>query len=262
MHIPKRVKRGIKKIVAAMGYQISRVEAKPPTPPQPTPGSDVPTGLERSTMSAAIQSLARRLPSLATVIDIGASSGCWTDLALREFPRSQYLLIEAQPVHVPALDQFCAAHPNVSYVPAAAGASAGQIYFYADAPFSGQAGYKPYPANNLVVPVTTIDEEVRARKLAGPFLLKLDTHGFEVPILEGASVTLAQTEAIVIECYNFKISPECLRFHEMCSWLEERGFRCIDLVDVMRRPNIDALWQMDLVFMRTDRPEFKKRPAN
>ena len=86
--------------------------------------------------------------------------------------------------------------------------------------------------------------------------MKLDTHGFEVPILEGAVRTLAETEVILIECYTFRIAPACLTFAEMCRYLGERGFRCIDLGDPLYRPHDDALWQMDLVFVRKDRPEF------
>jgi hypothetical protein len=42
----------------------------------------------------------------------------------------------------------------------------------------------------------------------------------------------------------------------MCAYLGGLGFRCIDLVDPMYRPHDDALWQMDLVFLRQTRPEF------
>ena len=84
----------------------------------------------------------------------------------------------------------------------------------------------------------------------------LDTHGFEVPIFEGAAETLARTGLIVVEVYNFKISPEALRFHELCAYLEGKGFRCVDILDVMHRPCDGALWQMDLIFARADRPEF------
>ena len=67
---------------------------------------------------------------------------------------------------------------------------------------------------------------------------------------------LGRTTLLVIEAYNFEVQPGCLRFHEMCGYLEERGLRCIDLVDVLRRPGDGALWQFDLFFVRADRPEF------
>jgi FkbM family methyltransferase len=198
------------------------------------------------------------LPEVATFIDVGASDGRWSQEAMLYFPDSQYLLIEAQPVHVAALQRFCAARPNAQFVPAAAGAQPGQINFQASSPFGGVAGYEPFGLHNIVVPVTTIDEQVRAHQLSGPFLIKLDTHGFEVPILAGASQTLAQTAALVVEVYNFTTGPECLQFYEQCAWLRERAFRCADIFDVMRRPSDDMLWQMDMVFICADRPEFRR----
>ena len=104
--------------------------------------------------------------------------------------------------------------------------------------------------------MSTIDTEVGRLGLSGPFLIKLDTHGFEVPILEGASTTLVRTEALLIEAYNFPIHPDALMFADLCHWLGDRGFRPFDLVDVMRRPVDRALWQFDMVFLRAESPEF------
>jgi len=207
-------------------------------------------------MDGAFRALVRRKHAFRTVIDIGASNGSWSDALMRHFPDCEYLLVEAQPVHEPALREYCARHVNAQFVLAAAGEREGRIYFDASEPLSGQASNTPFSRNNIQVPVITVDGEVKARRLEGPYLLKFDTHGFEVPILRGAADTLARTEVIIMECYNFKIAPESLTFHEMCRHMQERGFRCIDLVDPMHRPHDDSLWQMDLVFVRDDRPEF------
>jgi FkbM family methyltransferase len=195
-------------------------------------------------------------PRFETVIDIGASNGMWTKIALERFPQHRYLLLEAQPVHAEALREFAAAHKNVEIAMAAAGATRGEIHFDASDPFGGQASDTPYPANNIVVPVTTLDREVASRSLPGPFLIKFDTHGFEPPILKGATQVLQQASVIIMECYNFKISPDCLLFPEMCVHMQSLGFRCVDMADVMHRKHDGALWQMDLVFVRADRPEF------
>ena len=138
-----------------------------------------------------------------------------------------------------------------------AGQDSGVINFLADRPFGGKASATPFDSDNIVVPVTTIDVEARARGLEAPYLIKLDTHGFEDPILKGAEETLRATEVIVIECYNFKISPECLLFYEMCARLQALGFRSVDLVDPLYRPVDRVFWQIDLVFVRSDRPEFR-----
>lgn len=194
---------------------------------------------------------------IRTVIDIGASDGSWSEAAMRHFPRARYLLIEAQAnPHLPRLEAFKSLHPNADFCIAAAGHRLGKIHFNAGDPFGGKAADTPFAKHDIEVPVTTVDHEAAARKLEGPFLLKLDTHGFEVPIFEGAAETLTRTALIVVEVYNFKISPEALRFHELCAYLEERGFRPLDILDITHRPGDGALWQMDLVFARADRPEF------
>jgi FkbM family methyltransferase len=214
---------------------------------------------DRSTMEGAFRALKARGPAFNTVVDIGASTGIWSEALMRHFPSCGYLLIEAQPVHEAALRGFCSRHPNAQFVLAAAGDRKGYIFFDAADPFSGQASHERTEAADIELPVTTVDSEVRARKLNGPFLLKFDTHGFELPILKGAVDTLAKTDVIIMECYNFRIAPECLTFDEMCRHLADLGFRCIDLVDPLYRPYDDAFWQMDLVFVRQTRPEFSYR---
>jgi FkbM family methyltransferase len=219
-------------------------------------GYDLRRAADVSTMDAALRRLAPRL-QVRTVVDVGASNGSWTELALDSFPDASYLLIEAQSEpHVKTLGELRARRPQVDYVIAAAGDREGTIHFDASDPLGGAASDEPFERNDVLVPMTTIDAEIARRALQPPFLLKLDTHGFEVPILEGAAQALVRTNLLVIEAYNFELQPGCLRFHEMCGYLEERGLRCIDLVDVLRRPSDGSLWQFDLFFVPRDRPEF------
>jgi len=205
----------------------------------------------------AYQRVSKRDHRFKTVIDIGASDGRWSAEFMQWFPDQQYLLIEAQPVHRDGLGLFCASRDNAEFVLAAAGERRGELYFDATKPLGGLASHTPFPQNCITVPVTTVDDEVSERDLLGPFLLKFDTHGFETPILKGAEQTLKRAELIIMECYNFKIAPECLRFHEMCGYFAEKGFRCIDLYDPLYRPRDGVFWHMDLVFAREDRPEFR-----
>ena len=200
--------------------------------------------------------LASRHADFATVIDIGASDGRWSAHMMNYFPAAQYLLIEAQQVHQAALRRFAAVHPNSSFVIAAAGACSGTLHFDADDPFGGQASIDRRSDQEIEVASVSIDDVVDERGLRGPFLLKLDTHGFEVPILDGAVRTLAETTAVIMECYNFRIAPSSLLFNEMCDRMRKIGFRCIDLCNPMFRERDGVLWQMDLVFAREDRPEF------
>jgi hypothetical protein len=93
--------------------------------------------------------------------------------------------------------------------------------------------------------------------MAAPYLLKFDVHGFELAILRGAEKTLANTSLLIMECYNFEIAPESMLFYDMCRYLHERGFRVVDMSEPLWRKHDNALWQMDIFFVRADRPEFQ-----
>ena len=197
---------------------------------------------------------------IATVIDIGASDGHWTWDCLAAFPNARYLLIEALEQHRAKLQKLCAKYKNIEYVIAAAGAHVGQAHLYAtDDPYSGIVSTVAFRERDTIVPMTTVDTQVAQRNLAPPYLLKLDTHGFELPIFDGATQTLKQTELIIVEAYNFEMAhaDKSLRFHQLCAEMEARGFRCADLVDPMYRPKDYFLWQMDLFFRPASTAEFQ-----
>lgn len=193
---------------------------------------------------------------IKTVIDVGASDGQWTKKAQKYLPEAYYLLIEANRFHEKELRRYKAMTRNVDYVLAAASNYVGEIYFDARDPWGGLATEIKTSDEFVSVPATTIDEQAKQKNLNAPFLLKFDTHGFEVPILEGARETLKNTNLIIIEVYNFNLTPSSLRFWEICQYLENLGFRPIDISEPMHRPKDGILWQMDLVFARSSLPEF------
>ena len=211
-------------------------------------------------LPSALARIVEKNIEVQTVIDVGASYGKWSKVVRRFYPAAFYFLIEANKVHEPKLKAFRQRHDNVDYVLAAAGDIIGELYFDASAPFGGVASHTSLQGDRervIRVPVTTVDAEVNAKKLKPPYLLKLDTHGFEVEILEGAKETLKQSSVIFIETYNFRLTENTLRFHEMCTFLESRGFRPFGLSDPLFRPKDGVLWQLDLVFARADREEFQ-----
>jgi FkbM family methyltransferase len=192
---------------------------------------------------------------IGTWIDVGASDGKWSLQARRHFPKSRFLLFEPLAERQAALAAL-QARLGFEIVAAAAGAAPGTVSFEIDPALDGSGVAAPGAAGTRAVPVETIDRAVAARGLPAPYGVKLDTHGFEVPVLEGAAHVLAAAELLVIEAYNFQLTPGCLRFHELCAWLEGRGFRCCDLADPLRRPTDGALWQIDLAFARATSPVF------
>lgn len=223
-------------------------------------GGEIVPRHKAASLESALGRLAAKKIQLGTVIDVGASDGKWSKVTQKYFPIPKYLLIEAQAeAHSEGLQAFKRASRNNDFVLAAAGDRIGDVFFDASDPLGGVASHSPLEGNrkNVIrVPVTTIDVEIEKRGLQGPYLIKLDTHGFEMPILEGAKQALADTAIIIIEAYNFEVAENSLRFHEMISFLEQRGFRVADLFDPVFRNRDGVLWQLDLALIRSDRPEF------
>lgn len=217
---------------------------------------------EYDKMSFSMESALRRCISrgldVNTVIDVGASNGCWSETCMRVLPKARYLLIEAQEPHRKDLKNFTAIHKSSEFTISAAGNRQGKIYFDNGGLFAGLASEVPLESNCIEVPVTTIDFEVRTRKLSPPYCIKLDTHGFEVPILEGAVETLKQTNLVIIETYNYQLTKDSLKYFQMNEYMESLGFSSIEIADLMLRKKDNSFWQMDTFYIPSNSYEFKE----
>lgn len=211
---------------------------------------------DQPTFDGFLKRLAKYNVPFNTVIDVGASDGRWTNQVLQAFPEPEYLLVEAQPEHEPALKEFSRDRSNTTYIISAVGDAIGKINFHGGGLFGGLASHTSFPEHNLVLDMTTLDALLCERAHKPPFFIKLDTHGFEKQILDGASETLRDTSLLVIEVYNHKMGCDNLLFHEMCAEMGKLGFRCIDMFDPLYRPYDSSLWQMDLAFARSDWAQF------
>lgn len=236
----------LKKGLGMLGFEIHRKRAS------------VPTIFRNSfTMQAALNRCIDRGLDVQTVIDVGASDGRWSRNLMACLPNANYLLVEAQEGHRKALENFRKENSNVEIVLAAAGSKKGKIYFDNSDLFGGVASEQPLK-DGIVVPVVSLDEQVFDLQLLGPYLLKLDTHGFEIPILEGSKKILEKASLIIIETYNFKITDESLRYWEMCNYMGDLGFSPVENVDLLLRETDKAFWQMDIFFIPSQDLVFSK----
>lgn len=237
----KKIKKGINFGLSKFDYKINRIQ------PQPK---------NKFSMFEALQRQKDRGLSIDYVIDVGASNGNWSRECLKYFSYAQYLLVEAQSGHEDSLVSFKQEFKNIDYVIAAAGKENGKIYFDNTGLFGGIASETKLEKNCIEVPVISPDEEIKKRNYQGSFLLKLDTHGFEIPILEGAKELIKKAELVVIEVYNYKLTNESLKFFEMCYYMETLGFSPIEMVDFMLRPHDESFWQMDIFFVPSNNKSF------
>jgi FkbM family methyltransferase len=227
-----RIRSAVNKVLAPAGFVLAQTH-------------ELASAVEdRWTMAAALSRAATLGVQPASIIDVGAAVGEWSQLAHVVFPDAQYVLVEPLHERAAALAALCGRHPRMRHVAAAAGETLGQVTFDVSGDLDGSGIYGgTSEGRERVVPMATVDAIVREECLLPPFLLKLDTHGYELPILAGAAETFAHTALLVIEVYNFSISPTAVPFWELCTTLAARGFRPADLCGLMRRPRDGLFWQ-------------------
>lgn len=115
--------------------------------------------------------------------------------------------------------------------------------------------------NTIEVRKARLDTVVAEKGLQGRFALKLDTHGAERMILQGATEFMKRCDFVVFETYNF--GPATRRFGQMAVYFEEQfGMDCIDLAEPMHRTKDNALWQLDLYLVRWEALKGKTKLAD
>jgi len=243
------MKRVINGLFRRAGFTLSRIRRE----------SVAPAPYQNDAMYAALERYYALQPSIATIFDIGAAAGSWTLAAKKLWKDSTYVLFEPLRERVNELTALATAERNIHFVPRAAGKGKTEVQFYVSDDLDGSGVVTGATSNASVrtVLVTSIDLEALRLKTNGPYIVKLDTHGFEVPILEGAAQIWDDIALFIIECYGFQIAPNSLLFWEMCQYMDARGFRLFDIVDVMRRSKDNAFWQCDAFFIPKNNAVFQ-----
>jgi FkbM family methyltransferase len=194
---------------------------------------------------------------IASLIDVGAAEGYWSGEFAKHFPGRHHLLVEANAAHKQTLERICQENKQWQFALTAMGGATGTAYFDGSDPMVGHLSDNAWNENYRPCPVTTLDDLVEKYPIPGPYMIKLDTHGVEIPILNGATRTLKETNAIVIEAYNFTFGGTAVPFWDLCHYVVELGFRPVDVFDLLYREVDNAFWQFDLLFVRGDLPLFQ-----
>jgi len=203
--------------------------------------------------AAALERVAQHLPNLSLFVDVGAAAGGYTELFRQFWPMAHVTMVEAASAWEPTLKDFVRTIGNADFTIAAASNADGELSFVydEDSPFGGHTnnGRSSDGAEESLVAALRLDTIVPPSKVPSQGVaLKLDTHGHEVAILEGATNLMQSVDLLILETYNF--GPASRRFGQMTVLLEEKyGLRCFDLVEPKWRPYDGALWQLDLFFV-------------
>jgi FkbM family methyltransferase len=203
-------------------------------------------------MEAALSRLKSHF-EFQTIIDIGAAKGKWSERASVYWPTSGKFLFEPLEEQMDGARQTLSKDTRATFILGVAGEENRKIDFNVSEDLDGSGIYNK-SNNSIQVDMYKLDNYVD--EFRSPCLLKLDTHGYEIPIFEGGQQTLQMTDALVVEVYGFYVSPTGHLFHDISGYLLDKGFRLFDIVDVMRRAKDNAFWQADAVYLRKDHPVF------
>ena len=220
-----------KRILAKIGYSLSRV------PPGIVVGYDLGRDLN----------LVIGPRSAPVCIDVGAHDGLFVDLLLANLNRPTIHAFEPAPGPFERLRSRHGATPGVTLVNAGLGREPGTIEFniYDNQTLNSflpmlSAGVTTLGSPKLVetrsVPVFSLDSYAASSGLAHINLLKIDTQGYELQVLQGAERILSggHVETVLVEINFAPLYDRQVWAHEIIGFLHERGLHLVDFYEKCR----------------------------
>src|SRR5581483_8124523 len=202
----------------------------------------------------AFRRLHRRNYSPDFIIDVGASTGVWSNTAKRIFPKARFILVD--PFHskyVRMNDWFFRSNPDFETIAAAVSDRPGEAELNVSPDLYGSSLLRPSDQSageTITVPVVTLDDIAAQRKLSGRGLLKIDVQFTEHLVLAGAEQLLHQVDVLLLELSLFRYAPEAMLFPEMCELVRSLGFNYFEDVGGWRTPVDGTMLQKDVLFVR------------
>jgi FkbM family methyltransferase len=207
-----------------------------------------------------------KLARVNTVLDVGANSGQWGDLLFETGYSGRLISFEA----VPAVHAVLLAHAKMSgkswdIAPCAAlGGEPGQMQFNLSAnTLSSSAlqmrGRHVAAAPDSVYIAKQMVSVERLDHLAAPFMrsdsrlmLKIDTQGYELEVLRGATGLLERVDCMQVELSLVGLYEGAPSYLEMLTYIKSLGFEIFNFVPVFKDRRSGQVLQVDGFFFRSD----------
>jgi FkbM family methyltransferase len=206
-------------------------------------------------MVLCLEGIKQRGLKVNSILDVGANTADWSQMASEILTDSEFFLIEPQIEMKPYIEAFFTTHKG-NWVLGGAGASSGELLLTVWDDHAGSSFLIPENKDGKGdkeqrrVPIYTIDELVAGRKIKIPDICKLDVQGFELEALKGANSIFGKTEVFILEVGLFKFLPNQPLIEEVIIFMKERGYVIYDFPGFSNRPLDGALGQIDICFAK------------
>ena len=189
------------------------------------------------------------------IIDVGASTGIWSDTINKLFPEARFILIDPLLSHYPKenWDHYIGPHNNFEVIEAAVSNHCGSTSFQVSPDLYGSSLLEPDDGRSyksVDVEIITLDNLKKDKDIQGIGVLKIDVQCAEHLVLEGAKKILQQIEVIVIELSLIRFEEDAKTFREMLNLLKVLGFRYFDDSGDWRDSANGTLLQKDVLVVR------------
>ncbi len=192
------------------------------------------------------------------VYDIGAYKGEWSVNTHRVFPNSQFYLFEANPAHMPALNNTLFPYfisllgDKEDLVTFYSNNSTGDSFFIENSSY-----YSESSTQNKKLAMTTLASIVVKNKLPLPDLIKMDVQGAERLIIDGSPEIIKNAEVIVLEASILEYNHGAPLIYEMMSLMDSTGYLVLDVLEHHYYPTGELI-QIDLLFVKKNSKLIKK----
>jgi FkbM family methyltransferase len=207
------------------------------------------------TMEGSLRSLRNNgfLPRL--IVDVGAYHGDWSRLASGIFPDAEVRMFEAQKSKSAALEaavEEIGSRSQYSICLLGADNGAEVVFFEQETGSSVFKEVSDIEACPVSHKTQRIDACLEAERAASPLLMKLDVQGYELEVLKGASALLPKIEVMLLEVARLEYNTSAPLMADVIAFMAERQFVPYDFCGALRRQSDDALFQTDILFVKSD----------
>ena len=189
------------------------------------------------------------------IVDVGCGHGEWTKKTMPYFQNSIYLLFDANEDNETKLKQLCKLNKNISFKISLLTDDNKSYKFFKMG--YGSSIFKEQTSNTGEIKI--IESKKLSQELPQEItmsennMIKLDTQGSELKILEGLEEYINKFEVIILETSIHKYNKDAPLFDEVLSYMKDKNYKLYDIFDMKRLGNDNSfLLQFDCVFVKNN----------